>query len=282
MSRRIRGRHVTAPTTSSSSAGSGGDGFSAGQLATLQSLISSIVQAAAQSGNGAGPTTSASAPAPSEATGKAIFSHVSSTVLQNIRQGEYVDLATLLPAHGGEPQAKRVRVSEEEGQIVLTTASAQSHRKIESITSWLEAWFIYFAVVVSERPDRGPEFVSYQYRIVQAAAKFKWSAVQEYDTSFRQLASRDVDLMWDRVETDLYTRCFTSQSLSWCSTCKKTGHLAPSCNNSAKGSKVSSTAPVCTLFNRGLCHYQVWSISPRLQVLRRGALSCQVHGHVCR
>ena len=186
---------------------------------------------------------------------KTLFAHLSLSVLEKIRRGEYVDFCTLLPpsiSTESEPLAKRLRVSEDDGQLVVSTAT-NNKRKIENIYAWLEAWTIYCGVVFAEQPSKSVEFIGYQARILQAARKFRWSAVMEYDIAFRQSAAREPDTLWNEVDTDLYTRCFTGQTQVVCTTCKRTGHLASSCL--AREGKNTTSKPVCAMYNSSRCSF---------------------------
>jgi len=149
-----------------------------------------------------------------------------------------VDLSTLLPTQPFDaPPAKRVRVSDEDGQLVLT--SSHQKRKLENLHSWLEAWSMYCSVVVDQQPSKASEFLAYQLRIVQAAKQYRWTAVAQYDVCFRQKAARVPTLRWNLVDNDLYARCFTGQA-----------HARPQEGKSAGGSTT------CTLFNRGNCSFR--------------------------
>ena len=188
--------------------------------------------------------------------------HVSLSLLEKIKRAEYIELSALLPPtqSSDESLAKRVKLSEDDGQLVLTAASSTPKRKLDSLSSWLEAWSVYCCIVFAEQSSKAAELMEYQLRIVQAARKYPWTAVLDYDTRFRQKAARTPTLRWDSVDTDLYTRCFTGQGLTFCSLCKRPGHVATACTSRQPREKESrksgNATTTCDLYNRGNCSFR--------------------------
>ena len=248
--------------------------FTDAQMQVLQNVVSASIAEAL--GNGTVSTTpanqqlsqaagataqSATASSLLSSRGKAggLFAHVQLPVIEKVRRGEYIDFSHLLPPIGGqhdsEPLAKRVRLSEDDGQLVLSTSSA-SKRKIENIHSWLEAWSIFCAIVVSNQPSKALGLISYQATILQASRRYRWSAVCDYDVSFRQRMARDLDMVWDTVDTDLYARSFTGQAHAICNSCKRPGHSASTCTARDSGNKKSSSKqPICAMYNSSKCSF---------------------------
>ena len=203
---------------------------------------------------------SASTSASSASAGKAseLFAHVSQSLIDKTRRGEIIEFGSLLPPNPAEAgsDAKKLRVSEDSGELVVS-AALPSRRKIEGFYSWLEAWTIYCEIIFAERPDKALEFIGYQARILQAARRYRWPAVLEYDTAFRQRAARNSEVRWDVVDIDLYSRCFTGQGHVTCTTCKRSGHSAATCTvregRKAEGLAKSS---ICALYNSSKCSFR--------------------------
>ena len=208
--------------------------FSDAQLQTLQQMISSSISSVLQAPvlDSVSPTPNREVPLLSPGKAEAC-GHVSISTREKIKRGEYIELNSLLPPTPGyqveESLAKRIRLSEDDGQLVLSTTSGAAKRKLDNLAAWLEAWSIYCSILFVAQSDRASELIAYQLRIVQAARKYRWPAVLEYDMCFRQKAAYIPALQWDTVDTDLYTRCFTGQTHIMCTLCKRSGHAATSC-----------------------------------------------------
>ena len=189
-----------------------------------------------------------------------VYSHVALAQIAKVLRGDFIDLSCLLPlviasTPTAEPHPKRIRVSEEDGDLVMT-ASSSSRLRIASLQSWLEAWTIYCCIVANQQPSKSSELLGYQLIVLQSAKKFRWAAVADYDTQFRQRASRCSEVLWNKTDMDLYAHCFTGQSLPICSACHRPGHLAASCLSSPRGRQPQSAARPCDAFNRGRCNFR--------------------------
>ena len=240
--------------------------FSDAQLQTLQQMISSSISSVLQAPvlDSVSPTPNREVPLLSPGKAEAC-GHVSISTREKIKRGEYIELNSLLPPTPGyqveESLAKQIRLSEDDGQLVLSTTSGAAKRKLDNLAAWLEAWSIYCSILCVAQSDRASELIAYQLRIVQPARKYRWPAVSEYDMCFRQKAAYIPALQWDTVDTDLYTRCFTGQTHIMCTLCKRSGHAATSCvlrsqtQSQREKSLSASPVPTCGLFNRGSCSY---------------------------
>ena len=183
------------------------------------------------------------------------LAHIPQDIVQKIKRVEYIGLALLLPAKPGqahEPPAKRFRLDEEGA---FTICAPTTKRKIDSLASWVEAWSLFTFVAVSEFPECAEAFMQHQLRIVQAAGKYRLSAVLEYDVRVRQALATDSTRSLAVLDPELFATCFTGQALSICTSSKKTGNTAVNC--SFRPSKVhnpsSSKPEVCKRFNAGVC-----------------------------
>ena len=101
-----------------------------------------------------------------------------------------------------------------------------------------------------------------QLRVVQAAKKYRFAAVQVYDTRLRQAMSRDHSISIGNLHMELFTQSFTGQALPVCAKCKRTGHSTvacvakPSLNAPFRASTSGpSGKPICKMFNKGNCTF---------------------------
>ena len=145
--------------------------------------------------------------------------HVSADSIRKIMNIEYVELATLLPSRsvGMEPPAKRFRVDENSADAsVLISTVLTPRRKIENVTDWIEAWSIFSVIASEVAPGACAGLMERQLRVVQAAQKYRFAAVQEYDTRLRQAMSRDHSISIGNLHMELFTQSFTGQALPMC------------------------------------------------------------------
>lgn len=254
---------VVLPATSVAESPASGE-FSANQLSMLQTLIVSTVQSTMQAM--AAPATSEPATVTRGAVAQEVdsgFAHLTQLTIDKILRGEYVEFSSLLPPTTSvcmdtETSAKRFCITEDEGQLVLSAATS-TKQKVDSLATWLEAWSVYCSIILSNSNDRAAELMAFQLRILQAAKRYKWHAVMEYDVLFRQKAARHLAMRWDAVDNDLYSRCFTGQAIPFCLACKRPGHHTSSCvskDGKQQQHEKEGRAPVCDGYNSGNCPFR--------------------------
>ena len=189
------------------------------------------------------PPLSVSDAAPLSSGKRTFYATVSKATIEKVVTGQFVEFASLLPplptdAISQNRQTLRFDQEAEDGSLVLSSMPSRHSRKIHDLDSWLEAWTAYCAIFVNAHATRAHELFGYQHIILNAARKFKFSAVLDYDRAFRGLIASDPATRWDCIEQDLYTSIFDARSFR---------------PFRASDSQSSSTAPVCHLFNRGTC-----------------------------
>ena len=192
--------------------------------------------------------------------------HVSGETIRKILRVEFVELATLLPSRSAhaEPEAKRFKINQTDGNEIVLASAASSKRKIESLIDWVEAWSIFSTIVTCNMPDTANGLMQHQLRVVQAAQKYRLAAVLEFDIRVRQAIAKDSSRSIGVMDTELFTQCFTGHALPVCNKCHKTGHVTSSCfagrrdTASFRGSqpaKGGQDQPVCRRFNTGSCSF---------------------------
>ena len=107
------------------------------------------------------------------------ISHVSLETVNRIRWTEYIDLAMLLPPQSfssGEPAPKRFK-TDVKGALSGTTAPKG---KIENLATWTEAWSIFSLIAIHDHFRCAVALMQHKIRMVQAARKYRFSAVVDY------------------------------------------------------------------------------------------------------
>ena len=79
--------------------------------------------------------------------------------------GKFVDLSELLASHIASAEHEPQLFFE--GRLVLTSTPKKPKRRIEDITSWLEAFSIYCLILASRFPHRWKDMMNYQLLILR-------------------------------------------------------------------------------------------------------------------
>ena len=127
-------------------------------------------------------------------------------VQQRILKGEFIDFNSLLP---------EVMFS-----TAITAPSTNASRstipptRINSFSSWLDAWNVYIAIIVAQNPSRASELLEYQRLIHSASKHFSTPAWLNYDVQFRTLAASNPQLRWNSRHPELWLENLASQTSS--------------------------------------------------------------------
>ena len=133
------------------------------------------------------------------------------------------------------------------------TRSTSQTPRINSFSTWLDAWNIDIATVVAHNPSRAAELLGYQCLIHSASKHFTISAWLNYDMQFRTLAAFNPQLQWNLHHSELWLDNLASQTGSvspntrWpCTYCGSTSHFPDRC---PRCPFVQSTSVMTTLLN---------------------------------
>ena len=201
-----------------------------------------------------------------------------------IRQWEYVDMGEMLPEFW---MGKEEEAASKKGQ-------SRRSRKVTDIFTWLQCYATYVSVLGPHAPEAIPELMAYMATIIRVSQDYQGLAWVRYDAGFRRQAALTGNRLWSRVNSTLYTVCFTgnAQTTTRCELCFGSTHSAKDCalqgdpdpemqtrvkavesallamtskfGVRASGPPVSPSGQVCRLYNKGSCTY------PRCR-----------HSHVC-
>ena len=114
---------------------------------------------------------------------------------------------------------------------------------------------MYCAVICDTQPARARSLITYQLRIIQAAKRYRWLAVCQYDEDFLWKLTHTPSVQWDVVDQDIYTRCFTGQALVLFPLCKRLSYTTNTCT-SGDQREPGTTQPACELYNKGRCNFR--------------------------
>ena len=93
------------------------------------------------------------------------FSPIPAKLVGQIVAGKFVDLSELLSSNiaSAEPEPQLYF----EGRLVLTSTPKKPKRRLQDITSWLEAFSIYCLILASHFPHRWKDLMNYQLLILR-------------------------------------------------------------------------------------------------------------------
>ena len=186
-----------------------------------------------------------------------VASHLSNSQIAAITNGEYVDLATLLPFSSLLRDRVNFNLKLQVGNEGLTIPlpSPAQRPKVTSIDRWLDAFTIYSSVILYSYPSRGVDLISYQQLIRESARKFPGMAWYVYDVEFRRWASHNLFKKWGERDVQLYLDTFTGLPKSiLCKSCSSSDHFTDACPLSprSKDSPSPNHADLCYNFNKGV------------------------------
>ena len=186
-----------------------------------------------------------------------VASHLSNSQIAAITNGEYLDLAILLPFSSLLRDRVNSNLKLQVGNEGLTIPlpSPAQRPKITSIDRWFDAFAIYSSVILYSYPSRGVDLISYQQLIRESARKFPGMAWYVYDVEFRRRASHNLSKKWRERDVQLYLDTFTGLPKSiLCKSCSSSDHFTDACPLSprSKDSPGPNHADLCYNFNKGV------------------------------
>ena len=135
------------------------------------------------------------------------------------------------------------------GQLMVVSSSSQRRRQaavISDILSWLQAFSIYTAILVSSETTTKEEaagLAAHTYLILQLSKDLKGSQWLKYDQSYREWAAAKGIRKWGEMNFSIYGRCLASQQTS-------TTYYPPS--SMGKSLKRKAITKVCYRWNDGV------------------------------
>ena len=158
---------------------------------------------------------------------------VARQLVEKIRRWDYVNLADLLK----DPHSR-----EQQGTAVNGQTMSQTAKQSLSIISWLRAYNIFSAVLLSSEETSKEEaagLAAYAHLILQLSEDLQGNQWSQYDINYREWAAAKGIRRWGEMNLTIYGRCLTYKHLS-----QPTRPII--------GSKRKSQGQVCYRWNEGL------------------------------
>ena len=170
------------------------------------------------------------------------FSPVPAKLVGQIVAGKFIDLSELLSSNiaSAEPEPQLYF----EGRLVLTSTPKKPKRRIEDITSWLEAFSIYCLILASHFPHRWKDLTNYQLLILRTHRQFTGRVWFAYDRAFREHAAATNLTDWSSINVQLFNFHAAGAAV-------RASNAAVDGSPEPRGS--ASSTIVCKSWNRGRC-----------------------------
>ena len=127
-----------------------------------------------------------------------------------ITKREYIDFNDLLsdnmyphPSHASSQNNFTLSVDPQDGDSLSFVRSQRRKRRIDGLSSWLEAWNVFLRSTLSLYPHLAPDLLAYQDQICKYSRKFKSAAWLMYDTAFRFMAATNTNMPWAKGNEQL-------------------------------------------------------------------------------
>lgn len=128
-----------------------------------------------------------------------------------IRNGEYVDFAKLLPREKLTPAQDhgKFQIVDDEGKPAFAPYVPKDLYTINSFKKWELAFDIFAKIYADFYPLRAPELLEYKHIIRRGADSFPWQHVYNYDQIFRRHAEKNPGRTWAKKHMETRTNHVT-------------------------------------------------------------------------
>ena len=145
-------------------------------------------------------------------------------------QWEFIDLSELRPVGPLES----IKQEQETQNYILGPGfkvAKAKNRQIEDISTWLQCFGVYVAVLAKRHPEIIGDMMAYMITIMRAQIEFEDPAWRTYDEAYRDKAATTGNRKWSEIDPHLYNKIFTGRAkkMAICSLCGNTGHSATGC-----------------------------------------------------
>ena len=170
------------------------------------------------------------------------FSPVPAKLVSQIVAGKFVELHELLSSNLvlNEPEPQLLF----DGRLVLTSTPKKPKRRVDDITSWLEAFSIYCLILSSHFPHRWKDLMQYQLLILRTHRQFAGRVWLAYDRAFREHAAALNLTDWSTINVQLFNFHAAGASV------RSRGELS---EEFSEPRGAPSSLIICKSWNRGRC-----------------------------
>ena len=132
------------------------------------------------------------------------YSPVPPKLVTQIVTNKFVEFCDLLSKNIEQSQSDTDPQVYFDGRLVLTSAPKKSKRRIEDISSWMEAFSVYCCMLTAHFPNRAKDLLRYQMLILRTYRQFTGRVWLAYDRAFREHAAATNLTDWSEVNIQLF------------------------------------------------------------------------------
>ena len=197
---------------------------------------------------------------------------VPNKLIKKIRDGEFIEMADLLPERLGA------------GGDNEPTKSTKKRKIVTNILEWVRCFGLHISIIARSTPERVPDLLSYQALIINSYTEYQGDYWLVYDRQFRQQAAVTPTTSWSIMDTTLWNLAFGGRiSLPRCTHCLSVSHKSGKCELSSDTHTPSTPSPYPTEkaapgrsgLQRPICY--AWNEDPAPGCPHRG---CRFE-HIC-
>ena len=176
-----------------------------------------------------------------------VAAHVDESLMRNIKLGEYIDFARLLPTDRilAEDNS-RLEIVNKDGRTYFVPANSKELGSISSFFKWEQAFRVFSNIYTAKYPQKAVELIQYNHLINMASMTFTWENVYMYDKDYRMHLSRHPYRSWAII----LQQAWTVRLKDRLRTNNGNGAGFTSGRNGSKGRK-----DICWRYNNGKCTY---------------------------
>jgi hypothetical protein len=126
--------------------------------------------------------------------------NVTQNIKQQIKKGEYVDLASLLT--NNQHHDSKQKLIFQQGELILQPD--QNYKKIFSIDTWTTAFIIFTSIYCSAHPEKFQDLLKYMSMVRLGASRCANLGWKMYDEQFRLCTAQDPASSWSLVDYELW------------------------------------------------------------------------------
>ena len=162
----------------------------------------------------------------------ASYPPVPNKLVKRIRDGEFIEMADLLPERLGA------------GGDNDPVKSSKKWRTVTNILEWVRCFGPCISIIACSAPESMPDLLSYQALIIDAYTEYQSKYWSGYNRQFRQRAAVTPATSWSTMDTTLWNLAFGGQaSLPRCTHCLSISHKSGECELSSDTHTTSTPYP---------------------------------------
>ena len=138
---------------------------------------------------------------------------VPNKLIKKIRDGEFIEIADLLPKRLGA------------GGDIEPTKSTKKRKIVTNILEWVRCFGLYVSIIARSTPEKVPDLLSHQALIIDAYTEYQGDYWSGYDRQFRQWAAVTPTTIWSTIDFTLWNLAFGGHiGLPRCTHCLSVSH----------------------------------------------------------